>query len=141
MQVRDVLSFKLVPGVAWIRPDMTVAEEVAQLGPRRIGALVVSPDGCCVDGLVTERDIVRDFARRGPQGLDRRVAEIMARGVPTCHPEDDAEHVVSCMMETGFGHMPVMQNGCIVALVSLGDMVRACLHSRAEEIMAAMVPA
>ncbi|ARE42054.1 CBS domain protein [Rhodovulum sp. P5] len=127
MQVRQILSFKLLPGVATIQRDARVSEAASEMAARRIGALVVSSDGTTVDGILSERDIVRELGRRGPVCLSDMVGQIMTREIQTCQLDDRADDILSLMTEGRFRHMPVMQGGKMVALISIGDVIKARL--------------
>lgn len=127
MQVHQILKSKLVPGVATVAPSTTVAQAAAELAARRIGSLVVSPDGAEAVGILSERDIVRELGRRGPGVLSEPVSAIMTRDVRSCALEDSADQVLSWMTEGRFRHMPVMDKGKMVALISIGDVVKARL--------------
>jgi len=127
MQVHQILKSKLVPGVATVTPETTVAQAAAELAARRIGSLVVSPDGTEAAGILSERDIVRELGRRGPGVLSDPVSTIMTREIQTCGLEESAHQVLTRMSEGRFRHMPVMDKGKMVALISIGDVVKARL--------------
>lgn len=127
MQVHQVLKSKLMPGVATIPPDATVSQAAAELSARRIGSLVVSGDGNTPVGILSERDIVRELGRSGTGCLTRTVEGIMTRNIQTCAPEDTADAVLTRMTKGRFRHMPVMENGKMIALISIGDVVKARL--------------
>lgn len=127
MQVHQILKSKPAPGVATVAPECTVAEAAAELAARRIGSVVVvGPEGE-VTGIVSERDIVRELGRRGDGCLALRVSAIMTRTIETCQPEDSSDAVLSRMSEGRFRHMPVMRDGQMVGLISIGDVVNARL--------------
>jgi CBS domain-containing protein len=123
MTVRNVLASKKASGVHTISPDATVADAVAELGARRIGALVVSADLSHADGILSERDIVRELGRVGPDVLKRPVSELMTRQLKCCEPADRAENILRQMTEGRFRHMPVVEGGELVGIISLGDVV------------------
>lgn len=127
MQVHQILKTKLVPGVATVLPETTVSQAAAELAARRIGSLVVSVDGEGVVGILSERDIVRELGRRGSDCLHDPVSRIMTRTIQTCSLTDDAGSVLTRMTEGRFRHMPVMEDGRMVALISIGDVVKARL--------------
>lgn len=114
-----------------IAPDATVADAVARLRDLRIGALVVSGDGAAIDGIVSERDIVHGLAEDGEGLLDRRVADLMTVEVVTCTPEDTGRGVLGYMTERRVRHVPVVEDGRLSGMVSIGDVVK----SRLDEIM------
>ena len=114
-----------------IAPDATVADAVARLRDLRIGALVVSGDGGAIDGIVSERDIVHGLAEDGTGLLDRKVADLMTVEVVTCAPEDTGRGVLGYMTERRIRHVPVVEDGRLTGMVSIGDVVK----SRLDEIM------
>lgn len=114
-----------------IAPDATVADAVARLRDLRIGALVVSGGGGAIDGIVSERDIVHGLAEDGTGLLDRKVADLMTVEVVTCAPEDTGRGVLGYMTERRIRHVPVVEDGRLTGMVSIGDVVK----SRLDEIM------
>jgi CBS domain-containing protein len=122
MQVSDILRHKGTE-VATVTPDATVEEAARILGNRRIGALVVSEDGRGVDGILSERDIVAHLASVGRTGLDSTVATLMTRHVYTCAPQDTIEDVMSVMTQSRIRHLPVIVDGALGGIVSIGDAV------------------
>lgn len=129
MKVRDILAAKGRRTVT-IRPDATIATAVHRLALERIGALVVSEDGNAIAGILSERDIVRALAQEGGaiMGTDRRVAEIMTVGVATCQPEDNVKAIMAEMTRRRFRHLPVVENGRLAGIVSIGDVVKSRLE-------------
>ena len=132
MLVSQILKTK-APGVYTIAPERTVAEAAALLSERRIGALIVSVDGKKALGILSERDIVRELGRNGPDSLMRRVDEMMTSKLVSCTGGDKNMDVMSRMTEGRFRHMPVIENGEIVAMVTLGDVVKARLQELSAE--------
>ena len=114
-----------------IAPDATIADAVARLRDLRIGALVVSGDGGAIDGIVSERDIVHGLAEDGMGLLDRKVADLMTVEVVTCAPDDTGRGVLGYMTERRIRHVPVVEDGRLTGMVSIGDVVK----SRLDEIM------
>lgn len=110
--------------VATIAPDATIADAVRQLHTVGIGALVVSPDSNRLDGILSERDIVHALADRGTALLDMRVAELMTRRVVTCAPTDTIAELMGEMTRRRIRHLPVVDRGHLVGLVSIGDVVK-----------------
>jgi CBS domain-containing protein len=123
MRVHDVLRRKGAD-VVTVRPDATVRELLDMLAEHRIGALVVSADGRSVDGIVSERDIVRRLHDRGPAVLDVSVTEIMTGEVSTVGPDEHLEHLMALMTNNRFRHVPVVHNGALVGIISIGDVVK-----------------
>jgi CBS domain-containing protein len=110
--------------VATISPDATIEEAVATLNRERIGALVVSEDGAAVDGVLSERDIVIALAKEGAALLARTVAEVMTRNVITCDPRDSVSELMAEMTNRRIRHLPVVKDGQLRGIVSIGDLVK-----------------
>lgn len=116
--------------VATIAPDAAIEEAVRLLGTRSIGALVVSTDGAAVDGIISERDVVRGLVDHGGRLLSMRVSELMTRRVITCTPADTIDQLMSRMTERRIRHIPVLDDGHLCGIVSIGDVVK----NRIEEV-------
>jgi CBS domain-containing protein len=110
--------------VVTIAPDRTVRTLIGLLDEHRIGALVVSTDGTTIAGIVSERDVVRRLHRDGAAVLDQKVSDIMTAEVRTCAPEEDLEHIAGVMTEARVRHLPVVADGKLVAIISIGDVVK-----------------
>jgi CBS domain-containing protein len=110
--------------VATITGESTVAHAVAELARLRIGALVVSSDGAHIDGIVSERDIVRALGDR-PGLLDDTVSSIMTSIVATSSPDDEIESLMKTMTERRIRHVPVVSDGVLAGIVSIGDVVKS----------------
>jgi CBS domain-containing protein len=110
--------------VATIRPNETIGAAVGELISRNIGALVVSEDGESVDGIISERDIVHALADHGADLLSRSVGEVMTRRVITCDPSDSVEKLMAEMTNRRIRHFPVVQDGRLCGIVSIGDVVK-----------------
>jgi CBS domain-containing protein len=123
MRIADVLRSKGAT-VVTVTPDMTVRDLVAMLAEHRIGATVVSADGGTVDGIVSERDVVRALAARGAAVLSERVADIMTAEVQTCKPDASVNDLMRTMTEGRFRHVPVVVEGRLSGIVSIGDVVK-----------------
>jgi CBS domain-containing protein len=126
MNVEQILRNK-GSWVATIRPDASVKDAVEQLERERIGALVVTWDGDQVDGVLSERDIVAALATDGAATLDRCVSTIMTRSVVTCDPGDTVGELMAEMTNRRIRHFPVVTNGRLAGIVSIGDLVKARL--------------
>ncbi|HXQ91090.1 MAG TPA: CBS domain-containing protein [Acidimicrobiales bacterium] len=113
--------------MATITGDKTVAGAVAQLRAHGIGALVVSSDGQHIDGIVSERDIVRALHTRHESLLEEPVRSIMTSTVFTASPEDDVESVMAAMTERRIRHVPVVNDGYLCGIISIGDVVKSRL--------------
>ncbi|MBW7920822.1 MAG: CBS domain-containing protein [Rubellimicrobium sp.] len=133
MLVHQILAGKPDQSVLTITEGATVAEAAAILSERRIGCLVVSPDGARVDGILSERDIVREVGRRGAPCLTDPVASIMTRRITSCTRSDSVEHLMGLMTEGRFRHLPVMDGDRLAGLVSIGDVVKARISQLAME--------
>ena len=94
---------------------------------------MISGDGKRVDGIVSERDVVRELGRRGPACLTDRVESLMTSKVTTCSRHDSSDLVLAVMTEGRFRHMPVVENGQMVGLISIGDVVKARLSELSAE--------
>lgn len=123
MRINDVIRRKGA-AVVTIGPDATVGELLEQLAQHGIGALVVSGDGQGVDGIVSERDVVRHLHSRGVTVLQARVSEIMSAEVTTCGPDDSVEQLMRQMTELRVRHIPVVVDGALHGIVSIGDVVK-----------------
>lgn len=124
MRISDVIRRK-GDEVVTISPDATVIALLALLAERGIGAVVVSDDdGASLVGIVSERDVVRHLHARGAAMLQGTVASIMTRTVLTCSPDDDLEALARQMTEHRFRHVPVVVEGELYAIVSIGDIVK-----------------
>jgi CBS domain-containing protein len=110
--------------VATIRPDATIADAVNMLRRERIGAIVVSDDGNSVDGILSERDVVNALVDAGGALLSRRVDDIMTRNVITCEPGDTVGELMAEMTSRRIRHFPVVADGRLCGIVSIGDLVK-----------------
>ena len=127
MIVGQILKSKADMGVVAVKPTDTVTAAVALLSQNRIGTVVVSADGQRLDGILSERDIVRELGKRGTGCLSASVSEIMTAKLTTCTTADSADMVLQMMTEGRFRHLPVMENGKMIGLISIGDVVKARL--------------
>jgi CBS domain-containing protein len=123
MRIADVLQKKPVPDVVKIGPDAGVRELLAVMAEHNIGAVVVSADGVAMDGIVSERDVVRRLHSDGTV-VDNTVGAIMTSEVRTCAPEDSLDEVMQVMTEGRFRHIPVCEDDRVVGIVSIGDLVK-----------------
>ncbi|TQM61843.1 CBS domain-containing protein [Humibacillus xanthopallidus] len=124
MKISDVLRSK-GGGVVTIKPDDTVSHLLALLDEHRIGALVVSTDGAAVEGIVSERDIVRHLHASGTDVLDGPVSAIMTSEVTTGSAGDNIADLAGTMTEMRVRHVPIVdEDGKLTAIVSIGDIVK-----------------
>lgn len=130
MHIADVLKNKGA-GVLTTAPDTLISDLISGLVGRNVGAMVVvGPDG--VMGIVSERDVVRMLHEHGAAALGRRVAEIMTSEVITCSPEDSVDGLSVLMTNHRVRHVPVVVDGRLAGIVSIGDVVK----TRMEELQA-----
>ncbi|EXG80250.1 CBS domain-containing protein [Cryptosporangium arvum] len=128
MLISDVLRSKSSGSeVATVRPDESVRALLARLAEHNFGALIVSNDGETIAGIVSERDIVRRLHEHGARLLDESVSSIMTVDVHTCHSTDDVAHVRGTMTDRRIRHLPVVDEGRLVGLVSIGDVVKSTI--------------
>ncbi|MEM8800086.1 MAG: CBS domain-containing protein [Pseudomonadota bacterium] len=107
-----------------IAPDITVVEASKTLTEKRIGALLVTDPNGNISGVVSERDIVRTIAKRGREILDQPVSAIMTADVVTCSPQNTVVEAMGMMTRRRIRHLPVMNGGKLVGMVSIGDLVK-----------------
>jgi CBS domain-containing protein len=124
MRIQDVIAGKPSQAVVTISPDATVRELVALLARHNVGALVVSNDGTAVDGIVSERDVVRRL-HDDEQVLDAAVATIMTTEVRTAEPGEHLNDLMLLMTEHRIRHVPVMKDGSLHGIISIGDVVKS----------------
>jgi CBS domain-containing protein len=125
MKIREVIAGKAIKDVVTIRPEATVRELLALLAEHNIGAAVVSnDDGTSVDGIVSERDIVRKL-NGNDSALGSTVADIMTSDVRTCDVASSLDDVRNTMTQGRFRHLPVVEDGSLVGVISIGDVVKA----------------
>jgi len=132
MTVTAILSAK-GGEVVVIEPNADVAAAVKRLAERRIGALVVTGADRRVVGIVSERDIVQALAARGAAALDLPLSEVMTRKVMTCGPPDTSSSLMERMTQGKFRHLPVVDQGRLVGIVSIGDVVKHRLEQMERE--------
>ncbi|NGQ92085.1 CBS domain-containing protein [Rhodobacter sp. HX-7-19] len=133
MLVQQILKSKSDDGVVTVTPGTTIAAAAEILSSRRIGAVIVSPDGKRVSGIVSERDVVRELGRRGPNCMADTVDSIMTANIVGCRRDEQATEVLQKMTDGRFRHMPVMEGTQMVGLISIGDVVKARLTELAME--------
>ena len=123
MLINDVLRAKASQSVITITPDATVRELIALLAEHNVGALVVSSDGNAVDGIVSERDVVRRLNSEAA-AMDGPVSEIMTADVRTCEHQHSLEELMVIMTEHRIRHVPVVSDGALAGIISIGDVVK-----------------
>lgn len=107
-----------------VAPDESLQHAAEVLTRERIGALLVLKPSGDIAGILSERDIIKAVGVQGADVLDRPVAEVMTREVTCCTPDDTPDQVMAIMTERRFRHVPVRQDGKIVAMISIGDVVK-----------------
>jgi CBS domain-containing protein len=128
MNVQSILRVK-GSDVATVGQHASLADAAALLRDHGIGALVVSGDGRRIDGILSERDVVRALAAHGAATLGRTVASAMSSDVVTCKVDDSVEHLMVLMTERRIRHLPVVDGeGLLEGIVSIGDVVKARLN-------------
>jgi CBS domain-containing protein len=123
MRIADVLSAKPSQDVVTISPEAGVRDLLALLAEHNVGALIVSTDGTSVDGIVSERDVVRHLHHDGTV-INQRVSDIMTADVATCPPDTQLDDLMKVMTERRIRHVPVVDDGRLVGIVSIGDVVK-----------------
>ena len=123
MTVKAILSRK-GGDIVTIAPTANLTAAVQLLAERRIGALIVTGPDNRVAGILSERDIVRTLAERGPAALDENVGAVMTRKVTTCTEADTIASLMERMTEGKFRHLPVVDQGRLVGVISIGDVVK-----------------
>jgi CBS domain-containing protein len=126
MRINQVLAAKANPEVITVSPDATVRDLLRLMAEHNVGALVVSSDGKRLDGIVSERDVVRRLNERG-ELLDARVDSIMTAEVRTCEGEQRVNDLMQVMTEHRIRHLPVMNGDELVGIISIGDVVKSRL--------------
>lgn len=124
MRIKDVIQHKASQDVVTIGPDATVRELIALLAEHNVGALVVSDDGERVSGIVSERDVVRRL-HADEAVLDSAVSAIMTPDVHTCSGEDGLTDLMQTMTEHRIRHVPVVADGRLTGIISIGDVVKS----------------
>lgn len=132
MKVSQILQVK-GRDVATIAPDASIAEAIAVLGEKRIGALVVLAKDGSIAGILSERDIVKAMAARGMDLTSVAVRDLMTADVTTCKPDDHVDDVMIEMTQGRFRHIPVIENGRLAGIISIGDAVKARIEELEHE--------
>lgn len=116
-----------------IEPNASLAEAVRLLAAKRIGAALILSADRHIAGVISERDIVRALAERGAAVLDEPVSQTMTRKVESCNMSETVAHIMERMTQGKFRHMPVVDQGQVVGVVSIGDIVKYRLHEMEHE--------
>lgn len=123
MKVSRVLEVK-GSDVATVRPDETIETLAHRLRALRVGAVVVSSDGNTVEGIISERDVAYGLAEHGAELLGRKVSELMTKSVLTCTRENTTADLMKLMTQRRIRHLPVVEDGGLVGIISIGDIVK-----------------
>lgn len=124
MTVTAILKQKGSESVLTIDPGATISQAATMMAENRVGALVVSPDGASIVGIISERDIVGAIARRGRDVIDQPISAVMTREVQTCEIEDNALDLLRRMTSGRFRHLPITRQGKLCGVISIGDVVK-----------------
>jgi len=124
MRINDVLRDKPRQGVVTVPPDATVRQLIALLAEHNVGALIVSSDGTTVEGIVSERDVVRQL-HEGESVLEATVSSIMTTEVQTCEGSSAVTDLMQVMTEHRVRHVPVLTDGRLTGIISIGDVVKS----------------
>ncbi|MES0861264.1 CBS domain-containing protein [Ruegeria sp. SCPT10] len=134
MLVQAILKSKATEGVVTVKPSATVSEASKILAEKRIGTVIVSDDGGqTAKGILSERDVVRELAASGSGCLNEPVSSYMTKELVTTTRQATVQDIMSRMTEGRFRHMPVVEDGKLIGIVTLGDVVKAQLAELAME--------
>jgi CBS domain-containing protein len=133
MLVQQILGSKASGGVLSVKPTDSVSDAIKLLSEKRIGSVVVSANGESLDGILSERDVVRELGRRGASVLAEPVSALMTAKIVTCNETDSADQILQMMTDGRFRHLPVMRGGKMIGLISIGDVVKARLSELSME--------
>jgi CBS domain-containing protein len=133
MKIADILRRK-GSDLVTIRPYASIEMAAGVMTAKGIGALIVLDDSGHLAGIISERDIVHGFARHKGQMDRSRVADLMIREVITCRPDDSVKHIMAVISDRRVRHVPVMDNGKLAGIVSIGDVLKSRLDETMEEV-------
>lgn len=114
-------------------PEDNISTVVALLAKHRIGAVIICNEADKVKGIISERDIVREIARDGVGALEMQVSKCMTSKVLSCTKEDTVDHVMEIMTTNRFRHMPVINDGNLLGIISIGDVVKSKIEQAERE--------
>jgi CBS domain-containing protein len=123
MNVASILKLK-GRAVSTARPDASLLDVAQKLGAKKIGAIVVVGDNGHVAGIISERDLIRAIGERGASALTLTVADVMTRTVVSCQETSELDELMEMMTKGRFRHMPVIEDGALVGIISIGDVVK-----------------
>ena len=133
MLVSQILGSKGTGDIISVTPDATIGDAARILSEKRIGALVVRSGTGLPEGILSERDIVRELGRQGAACLDNKVADLMTREIVHTTKEERTDAVLQKMTEGRFRHMPVFDGDTLAGVISIGDVVKARLSELSME--------
>ena len=128
MTVRKIVEAKKIKDIVTTKPTDSVTDAAHLLARYKIGAVIVSHDGSAVDGILSERDIVRALGTTGVDCMTKQVKDLMTREVTGCRMDDTANSAMETMSSGRFRHMPVVEDGKLVGVISIGDVVQARIN-------------
>ena len=128
MFVQHILNTKNNANLITVPLKTDLSGAIAILAARKIGVVIVSETGKNALGILSERDIIRALSEAGTNALSAPVEQFMSRDVVTCSPQTSADDVLALMTENRFRHMPVLEEGALIGLISQGDVVFARLQ-------------
>ena len=134
MIVKSLLKTKKNRNVTTTSSDTTVAEVSRILNEKRIGALIVSDVEGQISGIISERDIVRGLALHGSAVEDMKVRDLMTSAVLVCSPEDPLEKLMGIMTNKRVRHLPVVEDGALIGIITIGDVVKSRLEEAAMQV-------
>ena len=123
MNIAQILKAK-GRAVATARPDATLLEIVNKLAQKKIGAIVIVGDNGEVAGIISERDVIRRLGERGEQALTESVSQSMTSSVISCQETSTLDEMMEVMTQGRFRHVPVIEDGALVGIISIGDIVK-----------------
>jgi CBS domain-containing protein len=123
LNIGQILKTK-TRGVSTARPEDTIEEIATRLAQRKIGAVVIVGDGGSVAGIISERDIIRMIAEHGAKALTMSVSSGMTREVICCNRSSTLDEIMEAMTNGRFRHLPVIEDGALIGIVSIGDVVK-----------------
>lgn len=133
MSVASILDKKSGPDLVTAKPDDTIGDVARMLSERKIGAVVVTDPEGRIEGILSERDIVRAVARNGADALSLTVNKIMTHAVVACTASDSVQSLMERMTAGRFRHMPVVQQGKLIGVISIGDVVKERIEAAERE--------
>ncbi|MEZ4386044.1 MAG: CBS domain-containing protein [Candidatus Krumholzibacteriia bacterium] len=124
MRIHDILAKKDITSIYSVAPEATVYDAIAQMADKNVGAILVTRDGS-LQGIMTERDYLREIALKGRSSRETPVADIMTRKVIYIEPGCGVDEALNIMTEKRIRHLPVLDGPTIMGVVSIGDLVKA----------------